>query len=69
MLALRTLLHRLEYHEPTVVVLVQLQNRRLVVHPIAVVRSRPQRHQLLVEPVDIPLLHQLMRTHYQVHLI
>ena len=63
------LLDSLKYHELAVVVLVQAQDGRLVAHPVAVVGGRPQRHQLLVEPEYVPLLHQLVRPHYQAHLV
>jgi hypothetical protein len=57
MFTLQTFLHRLENEEVPVALLVQVQESGLVAHPVAVVGSRPQRHQLLLEPVDVPLLH------------
>lgn len=42
-----------------------MQQCGLVVHAVAVVWGRPQCHQLFVEPVNVPLLHQLMSSDYQ----
>lgn len=57
MLALCAFLHRFKYDEIALTVLIQFQNRSLIVHPVAVVGSRPHSYQLLIEPVYISLLH------------
>ena len=51
--------------EVSVGVLVQTQQGSLVVHAVAVVGGGPERDQLFVEPVDVPLLHQLVGSHDQ----
>ena len=69
MFAVGALLHSVKNYEVPFSVLVQAQNGRLVAHPVAVVGSRPQSHQLLVEPVYVSFLHQLMSPHNKVHLV
>lgn len=63
-LALGTLGDCLEDNEVPICVLIEMQQGGLVVHSVAVVRRRPQSHQLLIEPIYVPLLDQLVGADY-----
>lgn len=64
-LALSAFRDRLEDDEIPIGMLIEIEEGSLVVHAVAVVGSRPESDQLLIEPVDVPLLHQLMGSHDQ----
>lgn len=64
-----TLRDSLEYNIVLVSILVEVEYGCLVVHPVAVVRGGPEGDKLLIEPVDIPFLHQLMGPYDEVEVV